>query len=200
MTDTRKTWAEFLNPDMLRTKLISAGLFLVAHEMLVDSILRHLRSFFSDNWTNVDGWVPSKDYRAKVLALDPKRKEDPLRASIAWLLANDVIDELDEMVIRTVKDIRNSLAHELRDIIGGSKPTEFANHFGPLMGLVNKIEKWWIINVEIHTNPDYDGVIIDDDNVIPGTAWMMDLLVQIALGDGDEAWKLHREFQEHWKS
>lgn len=198
MADTREAWSAFLNPEIVRAKLISAGLFLIAHEILLDSILRHPRFFFSDTFTAADGFLPSPEYTAKVLALDPKGKNDPLRGSIAWWRTMDTIDEADETAIRLVTDARNNIAHEMTGMISGAKPPEFSEHFGTLMGLVNKIEKWWIINVEVATDSDWNGDEVDDAGVVPGPAWMMDMLVQVALGEGDEAWQLHRQFEELW--
>ena len=198
MADTREAWSAFLNPEIVRAKLISAGLFLVAHEMLLDSILRHPRFFFSDTFTANDGFLPSPEYTAKVLALDPKGKNDPLRGSIAWWRTMDAIDEADEIAIRLVTEARNNIAHEMTGMISGAKPPEFAEHFGALMGLVNKIEKWWIINVEAETDIDWNGDEVDEAGIVPGPAWMMDMLAQVALGEGDEAWQLHRQFEELW--
>lgn len=198
MADAREAWTAFLNPEVVRAKLISAGLFLVAHEMLLDSILRHPRFFFSDSFTAADGFVPGPEYAEKVLALDPRGKNDPLRGSIAWWRAMDAIDEADEISIRLVSDARNCLAHEMTAMVGGSKPPAFAEHFGTLMALVNKIEKWWIINFEVATDPDWDGEEIDETGVVPGPAWMMDMLAQVALGEGEQAWELHRQFEELW--
>jgi hypothetical protein len=198
MADTRGAWSAFLNPEVMRTKLISAGLFLVAHEMLLDSILRHPRFFFHDTFTSVDGFVPGSEYTENVLALDPKGKNDPLRGSIAWWRSMEAIDEADEIAIRRVTDARNNIAHEMTGMISGAKPPEFAEHFGTLMGLVNKIEKWWIINFEVAIDPDWAGDEIDEAGVVPGSAWMMDLLTQVALGEGDQAWELHRQFEELW--
>lgn len=196
--DAHDAWSAFLNPEMLRAKLISAGLFLVAHEMLHDSIIRHPRSFFSDIWTANDGFVPSDKYDAEVLALDPKGKSSALRGSIAWWRKMEAIDDADEIAIRLVTDARNNLAHEMSEMISGSKPPEFSDHFAMLMGLVNKIEKWWIINVEVATDPDYGGEELHEGAIVPGSAWMMDMLTQVALGEGDEAWELHRQFKELW--
>ena len=66
------------------------------------------------------------------------------------------------------------------------------------MGLLNKIEKWWIINVEVATDPDWDGEELDEAGVVPGPSWMMDMLAQVALGEGDQAWELHRQFEQLW--
>jgi hypothetical protein len=48
-------WAAFLNPEVVRPKLIAAGLFLLGHEMLIDSIKRHPLEFFSNHWTKLLG-------------------------------------------------------------------------------------------------------------------------------------------------
>jgi hypothetical protein len=155
-------------------------------------------SFFSHTFTAADGFLPSPEYAATVLALDPKGKNDPLRGSIAWWRTMEAIDETDEIAIRLVTDARNNIAHQMTDMISGAKPPKFFEHFGTLMGLVNKIEKWWIINFEVAIDPDWDGDEIDEAGVVPGPAWIMDMLTQVALGEGDEAWELHRQFEELW--
>ena len=195
MADTRDAWAAFLNPEVVRAKLIAAGLFLVAHEMLINSIKRHPLSFFADCWT-AKGPAPSKKYSSKVLALDPKGKMDALRGSIAWLRMMDAISENDEQAFRIVNDARNDLAHEMAAMLGGSKPPEFADHFATLMALVDKIERWWIVNVEIPTNPDFDHQNIEEAGIVSGPAWIMHMLGEVALGNDDEAWDLHRKLNK----
>ncbi|QIG81552.1 hypothetical protein G5C33_18340 [Sphingosinithalassobacter tenebrarum] len=182
-----------MNPDVVRTKLISAGLFLIGHEMLLDTIKRHPLAFFADQWTR-DGPQPSAKYTSEILARDLKGKNDALRGSIAWLRMMDAITVDDEASIRAVTDARNDLAHEMTAMVDGSKPPEFANQFTILMALVQKIEKWWIVNVEIPTNPDFDSQEIDEDEIISGPSWVMQMLSRVALGIGDEAWEFHREF------
>lgn len=193
MTDTTDAWAAFLNPDVARPKLIGAGLFLLAHEMLIDSIKRHPLDFFSNQWTP-DGPVPSDKYRAEVLALDPKGKNDPLRGSIAWLRKVDAITAEDELAIKTVTDARNKLAHEMTTMFHSAMFPGFMEHFATLLDLVQKIEKWWIVNVELPTNPDFDSQEIDEDGIISGPSWIMRLLTQVALGDEEEAWEFYRRF------
>lgn len=198
MTDTTDQWESFLNPDIVRTKLISAGLFLVGHEMLLDTIKRHPLAFFAKHWT-AEGPQPSAEYNDEILSRDPKGKADALRGSIAWLRMMDVITADDEADIKVVTNARNELAHEMTAMVGGSKPPSFAEHFATLMDLVQKIEKWWIINVELSINPDYDGQEIDEDGIVSGPSWIMQMLRLVALGEGDEAWMLHREFVQQRK-
>lgn len=72
----------------------------------------------------------------------------------------------------------------------------FIEHFATLLGLAQKIEKWWIVNVELPTNPDYDSEDISEDGIVSGPSWVMQLLTQVALGDDEEAWEFHRRFME----
>lgn len=193
MADTREKWADFLNPEIVRGKLISAGLFLMAHEMLIDTLKSHLLSFFADRW-DADGPETSADYRSEVLALDPKGKDDALRGSIAWFRKMGAIDEVDEAAIKAVTDARNRLAHEMTSMISGAQTSHHIECFPTLVGLVHKIEKWWIINVEIETDPDFAGQGIDEDGIVTGPSMMMQMLSQIALGDDDDAWWYLQEF------
>ena len=193
MENVEGAWEEFLNPDVVRAKLISAGLFLVGYEMLLDSIKRHPLSFYAETWTN-DGPEQSEKYRDEVLSLDPQGKMDAKRGSIAWLRKMEAISRDDEDAIRSVTDARNEIAHEMSAMIGGSKPPEFAEQFTTLMELVGKIEKWWIINVEIPTNPDFDDEDIDENGIVSGPSWVMQLLHTVAFGEGEDAWEFYHEF------
>lgn len=161
--------------------------------MLLESIKRHPRSFFSDTWT-VDGPQVSEKYRQVILALDPKGKDDAFRGSVAWLRKMDAISAEDEKAIKVLNDARNEVAHEMMAMLSGAEPPHFTTHFAMLMALIQKIEQWWILNVEIDTNPDFDGVKIDKDGILSGPSWGMQLLAKVALGEGDEAWEFHREF------
>jgi len=195
MADTTEAWAAILNPDVARPKLISAGLFLLGHEMLLDSIKRHPLDFFCSHWT-AEGPTPSDKYRAEVLALDPKGKNDALRGSIAWLRKVDAITADDDAAIKIVTDARNRIAHEMATMFHSAEPPGFVEHFATLVNLVQKIEKRWIVNVELPTDPDFDGQEIDEDGIISGPALIMRLLTQVALGDEEEAWEFYRGFME----
>lgn len=187
-------WTDFLNPDVVRTRFLRTGLFLVAHEMLLSSIKDRTHDFFSNTWTATDGWKPSPKYREKVLSLDPKGKNNQLRASVVWLRQMEAIDENDEFTIRELTEERNRLAHELRNVLGGTYKHDFENLFPKLVSLVAKIDRWWIVNVEIATDPDLAGKEFDEDGVIPGSLMLLQVLNQVALGKDEEAWTLYHEF------
>ena len=187
-------WADFLNPDVVRTRFLRTGLFLIAHEMLLSSIKDRAHDFFSNTWTAADGWKSSPEYREKVLSFDPKGKSDPFRASVAWLRHIEAIDEHDEATIRELTEERNRIAHELRKILGGTLKHDFEGLFPKLVSLVAKIDRWWIVNVEIAIDPDLAGREFDEEEVTPGSLMLLQVLNQVALGKDEEAWALYHEF------
>ena len=56
-----------------------------------------------------------------------------------------------------------------------------------MLALLRKIEVWWITNVEIPVNPDFDGNDVDEDEITPGPVIAMRLLLDIALGDREQS-------------
>jgi hypothetical protein len=174
-----------LTPAVVRGRLIRAGLFSLGYELLEVAIIGRLKDFYAD-FTDAD-LRPGPDYRDKVLALDPRGKFDALRGSLAWLVASDVISENEADTFWAVKAARNLVAHELAQIVGGSKPGSFDQLFNDMLSLLNKIQRWWVINLDVDTDPDWDGVEIDPNEVTHGSTIIMQILVDVALGDDDLA-------------
>jgi len=185
MSDVKERWAEFLNPNTVRTKLVTMGLFMIAHDMLINSIKRSPRELFNRD-----------DYRREVLALDPKGKDDVLRSSLACLQRFGIINGADAAAVREFTDARNKIAHELLEIIGGGDTPDFAGLFPQLIELIAKIDRWWVINVEIADDREFAGKDIDSEGVTPGSLLVMQMLWCVALGEEDEAWELYRIFVE----
>ncbi len=59
--------------------------------------------------------------------------------------------------------------------------------FPDLITLLKKVETWWILNVEIPTNEDFDGAEIDEAEVIPGRIMTLRTMLDVALGSEAEA-------------
>lgn len=194
MEDVRQQWTDFLNPSVIRTRLVSVGLFMVAHEMLLASIKERLLEFYADDWFENGRAKQSEAYRKKVLPLDPKGKSDALRASIAWLRKMDAVSYADEKSIQEFTDARNQIAHELRNVVSGTRIPHFDTLFPCLVDLIVKIDKWWIMNVSIDTDPMFADREVNPDDIQPGSQILLQVLSQVALGQEEEAWALYNEF------
>lgn len=188
-------YENFLNPDELKSNLIFDALYVCAFEILKDCILSRIRVFFSDGFDGNEFTVGA-DYQKKVLSLN----KSPIYASLMWLRNMEIIDDKDIETFETIKTCRNYIAHEMIDAISNGIEAEYINNFGSIIELLDKIETWWIINVDIATDPNFDGHSVDKNEILPGSIAYLKLMQNIALGDEEEASKYYKWFQQHAKS
>lgn len=187
MNNAHDNWEHFLNPNVLRPSLLSATMFITTFELLKDSIIDRVRVYYTLSWG--DQTATSLEYEQGVLTRDKKRR--PLPSSLDWLREHDALNETDLQIFKNLTDIRNQLAHELFSVVTGQVPSEYESQFPALIGLLRKVEIWWIVNVEIPTNPDYDGREIDEAGITPGALISLQMLIEVASGSS--------QLLEHWR-
>lgn len=86
------------------------------------------------------------------------------------------------MIFESLKKTRNQLAHQLFDVVTGQVESEHVSQFPVLVALLRKVEVWWVVNVEITINPDYDGKEIDEAGIVPGAVLLLQMLIEVASG------------------
>jgi hypothetical protein len=190
--NVRQSWEGFLNPEVTRLRLIAASVYIAGFQSLKDTIVGRIRDFF---WTGFDesGEKIDPKYQSDVLA----RNRSPVYASLDWLKERDAIDEADVVAFGRVKKCRNKLAHELLSTLGSDGlPPDFKECFHDMVALLQKIEVWWITNVEIATDSDLVGSDINADGIIPGPVIGIRLLCDIALGDEEQSRFYLEEFRK----
>lgn len=184
-------WEEFLSPEVLRGKLISASIYLAAYEMLKDSIIGRLKDFYIFGF---DEHRDRVDPRYKHEVLD--RKPNVLYASLSWLQERGAIEQDDVATFEKLKACRNRIAHGMPRLAMAGSDFGHLDLFPDLFTLLKKVETWWIVNVEIPTNEDFDGVEIDQEGIIPGPIMMVKMMLDIALGSEAEATAYLKAFRE----
>ncbi|MFD3282727.1 hypothetical protein ACE41O_06305 [Alteromonas macleodii] len=185
----RASWEKVLNPETLKTNIITASIFSMAFEMLKDSIIRKIRAFY------VDGLDPdcdelNEDYKLKVLSLN----KSVLYASLQWLKNINAIDESDIEKFDHIKRCRNTLAHEMLRYASSGVDFKVGDVFDDMVNLLRKIEIWWFENFDLSIAPELYPENIDPKSVIPGPVWSLQMLINIALGPEDEAKKYYEQF------
>lgn len=181
--NTHKSWDELLNPEVLRPRLIAASVYIAGFEVLKGTIEDRIRDFF---WIGCDesGNKIDPKYQSDVLT----RNRSPIHASLDWLKEMGAIDDTDLLTFKHVKDCRNVLAHNLLSVLDSvGLPDDFEECLTEMLRLLRKIEVWWIANVEIPANPDFDGIDVDEDQIVPGPIAGMTLLLDIALGSEEQS-------------
>lgn len=173
-----KQWENLLTPAVLQERLIATSLYMAAYEMLKESVIGRLKDFYCIGFADGQSTI-SPQYKDKVLAL----AKSPLYASLQWLVNEEVIVEKDIEVFERLKKLRNMLAHELPDIVLTGKQAGLAEELQCLMRLLGKIEIWWVVNVEIATDPSFDGVEVNPDEITPGPILMLQIMLEVIAGN-----------------
>ncbi|QNM97107.1 hypothetical protein [Chitinimonas koreensis] len=186
MTDTTDQWERFLDPEVVRPSLFLATMFITTFEILKDSIVDDVRSFYTSGFDE-QGPVVGDDYQSRVLS----KNKSPLYASLQWLRENDAIDDADMATFEKLKFTRNQLAHQLFAVVTGQVKSAHEAQFAELVTLLRKIGVWWVVNVEIPTNPDFDGQEIDEAGIVPGAVLSLQMLIEVASGNTEllERWR-----------
>ncbi len=107
------------------------------------------------------------------------------------------IDQNDIEIFEKIKKCRNTLAHDFSHLTAGAGlPQDFDDNFRNTVSLLRKIEVWWIVNVELSVNPDYDGKEIDEDGIMPGPLVSLKILCDVALGSDEQSRFYFERFKE----
>lgn len=189
MTTNADRWERFLDPDVVRPSLFLATMFVTTFEILKNCAVDRIKDFYSNGFDQA-GPIVSPDYQQKVVS----RNKSILYASLDWLKEYEVIDDHDLETFEQLKKTRNQLAHQLFDVVTGQVESDHQAQFEILVELLRKIEVWWVINVELATNPDYDDQEIDKEGIVPGAILSLQMLIQVATGNTEllEAWRKAR--------
>lgn len=178
MSKHNKNWEQFLNPAILRGRIVSASMFLIAHEILIESIVGRIKGFFTDGFDE-NGSIISYEYSKEVLILN----KSPVYASLAWLKSRDVISDVDLEKFEKIKIVRNSLAHELSELVTTGETFNHEETFQEVVMLLRKIEVWWIVNFEMAIDSDFDGKDVDLSEIIPGPVLSIQMMLEVLSGN-----------------
>lgn len=188
--DVMQSWLKFLNPESLRSNLILASIYLAAWETFEHGVMGHIEGFYLVGFDQ-NGFKYSDGYK-QALARD----KSPFRASMLWLQDMGVVDAADMELADRGRQHRNDIAHNLPAYVAKASHNVDVALLGELCALLNKIDVWWIRNVEIPTNSDFDDQDVDaipDSEIKSGNMLFLSMMFNIATGDESQASELYNE-------
>ena len=193
--ENRAKWERILDPEVLRPNLIMASLYIITFEILKNStIIKRIKDLYFIGYDK-NGEIISEEYKTDVLS----KGKGEFFASLNWLKYHNVIDNNDIERINNVRELRNLLAHETIKLMMDGLPPNFPELFSDMFDLLNRIEKWWIINFDIPANPDMENKQVDiiEDDIVPGPIVGIQMLIDVALGSDQEANSYINELKKH---
>lgn len=192
-SDDLAQWLRFLNPEEMKSGLQFCSLYIAIFEMLKESIVGRPRDMYTHTFTDGE-WIPDPDYAEKVLKRD--KNKNALWASLDWLKEYDILSEADIRLFKEARNIRNNMAHDMIKALLEMDAKITADIFNQMLSLVHKIEHWWVVNVEIATDPDLYDKDIDLDGVVPGKMMTIRILIDVTLGEAEKAWEYYNAMKE----
>ena len=136
-------------------------------------------------------------YKEKVRALD-KNIEN---ASLKWFIDAGAITQEDYDTYQKIRKRRNDITHELLKNLNAGFGEEDAQLFADMLRIYNKLDKWWINEIEIPTSADDIPEDYDRDGVCGGQAFMLSIINEIVFGnEGDKYKELLNELMKRGMS
>lgn len=180
-------WNNILNEDILKFNINFAALFVLNFECLKDYIITQPRDFYSDVAIK-DGKLcceETEEYKKEVRSLE-KNIEN---ASLRWFMNADAITEEDYNLYQKLRERRNDITHELlKNLNNGFNETD-AKLYVKLLELYQKIDKWWINEIEIPISGEILPDEYDSEQVSGGQAMILSIINDIIFDNNKERYK-----------
>ena len=181
-------WANILDENILKTNVNFAALFVMNYECLKDYVISQVKGFYCDDLCFEKGeaiYIESEAYKQEVRTLD-KQLEN---ASLKWFMESEAITQEDFDNYQKIRKRRNEITHELLKNLNIGFTEDDIKLFVTLTNLYEKIDRWWINEIEIPTSADEIPEDYDRDGVCGGQAIVLSIINDIVLGNGGEKYK-----------
>ncbi len=180
-------WNNILNEDILKSNINFAALFVLNFECLKDYIITQPRTFYSDVLIK-DGKLcceETEEYKKEVRSLE-KNIEN---ASLRWFINADAITEEDYDLYQELRERRNDITHELLKNLNNGFYEVDAKLYVKLLELYQKIDKWWINEIEISISREVLPDEYDPEQVSGGQAMILSIINDIVFDNNKERYK-----------
>lgn len=194
--NNNEKWLRFLDPENLKDNLIFSSLYIATYESFKDYVIEEVKFFFNTGFTN-GKYIFSDSYKSDVLSKD----RSLVKATLLWLKEFGAIEDRNIEIFDELRKYRNKLSHELMNLLFEGLPEELPEKFIELIRLRVKIEKWWILNIEVPTNPDFDTHIeISDKDITTSSQVFNQIILDMLSGDEKKASFYQNEIKKHFTS
>lgn len=179
----------FFNPDILKQNLIIASLFIAVFDNFKANIINKVKYFYFSGIK--DGVEQFKDYEQDVLNKVKSKNNKQIKATLLWLKENEFITEAEEILFAEFTNTRNKLAHEMNRMLIDGFSEEIYKLYAEMINLFSKIERKWIIDIEIPINPpDIPYEDINWDGITSINFEFIKIMTDIAFTGNDKYLKL----------
>lgn len=197
-------WLEALNniidSKTLQDNLSFTAFYIAVYENFAYTAQERIKFFYCHGATrNEDGTIEyhyNDDYKKliKNRVVDDRGNKDPLKASILWFVDTGAITMDEYQLFLKIKEQRNVFAHQLTDVILRGSTEEEIALFLQMFELYQKIDNWWINEIEIPTSGDFLPNSYNRDEVESVITGLYELMIDVLFrGHSEELKQLLNE-------
>lgn len=186
-------WKNIFDKDKLKGSVNLIALFITVYELLEDRI----KSYPKDFYTIIEfDKRAQENYEAHVLSLydehvcpDIPPKNKTLIASLMWFKTGGAINNEDIKIFVESRKLRNKIVHEMLATITEGTDS-IVEQFAQMYDLFRRIERWWILEVEVPISGDYSNLTEEEANgVMSGYMVVLDAIIDILATDSNKNFK-----------
>ncbi len=170
-------------PETLKRNLINASLILAAYELMKYSLIERVKNFCNNDGTwNLEELNEHKNEIERLRnKLHKKRRGDDLLAYVFWFQKYEALTEIDVKNIKKIRRYRNDVTHELIKFLTDSAFEVNVIYLFEIRDIIEKIDIWWMKEVESPINPDIDQDKIKNAVIKSGRMIILDHLISTAM-------------------
>lgn len=149
--------------DTIQNHLTFMALYIALYENFKATFVENVKSFLCDLGIK-DGELNYREtplYREKV----KNRHKNILIATMLWLQDEGAMSAQDYSDFLKIRSIRNNYAHEMPRLIIEGVPQDDIQWFFKLLELYEKLDKWWIDEIEIPASGEFLPGTYDENDV-----------------------------------
>lgn len=166
-----------LAPSEIRANLMRASLFLATYELFKIELIENVKAFYATDFDQDKRPVQSEGYRREVLTLAPTDR-DGFHASCQWWVNNGQLTPDDVTRIKTIRDHRNLIAHELPKLLIDPASSVDLVLFAELRRYITVLGRFWG-RATIDSDPQYDHQNIPDSEIESGSMLLVRYIAQL---------------------
>jgi hypothetical protein len=147
-----------MESEFLKGRIIKSCLFIAAFEILKYNIEENIKKFFCYEVDESNSLIENDNYKKEVYSKysDGKIIRNRFDGSLQWYHLNNALCNEDLTNIKKLKKFRNNLAHNTLEILMNDKEYYIEEKIDSCSKYLNKIEKWWYVEVYSDNKETHD--------------------------------------------
>lgn len=181
-------WKNILDENVLKSNINFVTIFVMNYECLKEFVIDKIRDFYSEHFYMDDDRMiceESINYKEKVRSLD-KNLED---ASLKWFVSAGAIEQEDYDTYQNIRRRRNDITHKLLKNLNDGFNEGDVQLFAEMLKLYNKLDKWWINEIEVPISGDDIPEDYDKESVCGGQALILSIINEMVFCNEGEKYK-----------